>query len=106
MESLYIYQTHTIGPGLVEVELIADHSGDMFCGQGKTRAIAVDRAFQVARHERRFAYPTIVYCSEEYFCQKWGFGVEKLGTLLRKQPSTRHPVIRDDQPPQTQHVTL
>lgn len=72
MESLYIYQTHAIGPGLVEVELIADRGGEVFCGQGHTRELAIDRAFQLARHERRFAYPTVSYCSDEFWRQKWG----------------------------------
>ena len=85
-EQLYIYHSHAIGPGLVEVELIADHSGEVFCGQGKTRDLAIDRAFQLARRERRFAYPSVAYCSDEYFQQKWGFGAEKMAQILRKRP--------------------
>lgn len=73
MEELYIHRTTPIGPGLVEVELIAERHGDLFCGQGKTRDIAIDQAFQVARHERRFRYPTMTFCSDEYWRQKWGF---------------------------------
>ncbi|MGD9125736.1 MAG: hypothetical protein PVH19_00020 [Planctomycetia bacterium] len=73
IEELYIKDTTWIGPGLTEVTLISERHGDLFCGQGKTADIAIDKAFQVARQARRFRYPSIVYCSDEYWLHKWGF---------------------------------
>lgn len=74
IERLYIHHVYPIGPGLHEAELIAERSGDLFCGQGKTREIAIDKAFQTARRERRFQYPHIVYCNEDYWRERWGLG--------------------------------
>jgi len=72
IERLYIHHVTPIGPGLWEAELIAERGADLFCGQGKTREIAIDKAFQLARHERRFQYPKTVYCSEDYWAERWG----------------------------------
>lgn len=78
MEQLFISYSW-IGPGLYEAVLTSER-GREYAAQGETREIAVDRAYMEARRDRRYAYPSILYCSEEYFAK-----------ILKEDRLIRHP---------------
>jgi hypothetical protein len=65
MEQLFISYSW-IGPDLYEA-VLTSMRGREYAAQGETREIAIDRAYMEARRDRRYAYPKIVYNSEEYW---------------------------------------
>lgn len=84
MEQLFISYSW-IGPDLYEAVLTSQR-GREYAAMGKTRDIAIDRAYMEARRDRRYAYPTIVYNSEEYWEILKGVGGQSVIPSLFLEP--------------------